>query len=359
VEIANSNKVSGKNYISNTVGCSNKWSIVNTPNGLYFMDSNDKGIYVFTGQLQNLSVQKGFNSWCKQMIPSGEVKWEPVNFGGESTESTEVKNSTFTGFYDRQNQDVLWVNNDTAVAYSERVGAFTSFYDYGGTPWFENLDDTGIWVKNNSGAELWKHQAGDYCRFFGENKPYWMTLVGNPEPLTDKIFTNLEFRACVSEDGTVVPANTAGNTVERFNPLLPFDSLETWNEYQHGIANLQWKNQHGPMKHHLRDEGLTAHLNRKFRIWRCDIPRDNVVIPPLPEGTNDESLQNAYDEFIKKEAEKGIYRYKAHPIDRMRNPWLYLKLMKNAEEDVQEGQEIQEKSLNKTEVHDVVMTFYN
>ena len=37
VEIANSGKVQGKRYISDKIGCTNKWSICETPNGIYFV----------------------------------------------------------------------------------------------------------------------------------------------------------------------------------------------------------------------------------------------------------------------------------------------------------------------------------
>ena len=70
-------------------------------------------------------------------------------------------------------------------------------------------------------------------------------------------------------------------------------------------------------------------MNRKFRNWRCDIPRDNA---PLAS-----------------DAGKNITRFKVRRLDRMRNPWLYLKLEKNA------GQE----TMNRTEIHDVLMTYFS
>ena len=303
VEIANSGKVQGKSYISNTIGCSNKWAMAQTPSGIYFMDSNDKSIYLFNGQLSNISASKGFNAWCKTNIPSAKTSgncWTPDDF------------EDFVAYYDKLNQDVMFINKDTALAYSEKMGYFTSFYDYGNTPYFENLDDTGIWVKD---AKLWKHQEGDYCNFFGENKPFSMTLVANQEPLVDKIFTNMEFRACIEGEGSY------DETTGKFTPILPFDSLEAWNEYQHGIQELS-----------LRTSGATSikeTLARKFRIWRCDIPRDNA------------SLDSDFD---------GITRFKVRPLDRMRNPWVYLKLSKGAADE--------DETLSKTEVHDVVATYF-
>lgn len=322
IEIANSGKVDGKRYLSNTVGCSNKWSVVQTPAGIYFMDSNEKAIYRIGEGLQNISQQFGFNSWCKQHIPSIGVKWTPDVF------------DNFIAYYDKLNQDVLWINKSEALAYSEKFGLFTSFYDYGSIPYLCSLDDTGVWIDNAGG--LWKHQAGDYCNFFDSLKDYGMTLIGNPEPLTDKIFTNLEFRACVEGDGE------SDDETGKFTPTLPFDFLETWDEYQHGVAYLSNLSGHAAMRHHTSDD--VASLKRKFRIWRCDIPRDNVIISVPETATKTEKAKAAMNK--ERDNVLGISRVKQHPVDRMRNPWLYLKLQKDSETD------------KKVEIHDVVMTYF-
>ena len=117
------------------------------------MDSNDKSIYLFNGQLENISSKNGFNTWCKQNIPASDVKWDPVAF------------DNFVGHYDRQNQEVLYINNEKALAWNEKLGTFTSFYDYGNSPFFENLKDVGLWIRSD--GSIWRHQAGEYCNFFG------------------------------------------------------------------------------------------------------------------------------------------------------------------------------------------------
>ena len=318
IEIANSGKVEGKQYYSDTIGCSNRDSMVTTPLGIYFMDSHDKSIYLFNGQLANLSIAGGMNSWTKKNIPSPDVKWNPVSF------------DNFRAFYDRLNQDVLFVNKNTALAWSEKLSAFTSFYDYGNTPYFNNLDNTGIWVRSN--GTLWKHNAGNYCNFFGVNKPYSMTLVGNPEPQADKIFTNLEFRATIDGDGEYE------SNEGKFYPSLPFDSLETWNEHQHGIAYL--KSTVSDFIHHSSDGD--ASLLRKFRIWRCDIPRNNALL--------DTERQSGVVYNYSTDTDLGISRYIRRPMDRMRNPWLYMKLGKNA---------FEVGTHPRTEIHDVLMTYFD
>ena len=352
VEIANSGKVQGKRYLSDTIGCSNKWSISITPSGLYFIDSIGKSIYMFNGQLANLSTSLGFNSWCKTHIEVSASSWNPVDFGD------------FRTVYDRKNQELLFINKEYALGYSEKSGVFTSFYSYEASPWLIELVDRELWIRNvivadaDKHSQLWLHQYGDYNKFFGENKPYWMTLICNAEPQTDKIFTNLEFRACVEGEGSNTGGSTSGGIFDTtfdstfnasggsgesvYTPYIPIDSVETWDEYQHGISLLSIRDGHLPYKHHFFNDA-NAHLARKFRIWRCDVPRDNCLldIKRVPDITYDYST----------DASLHVSRFSRNPMDRMRNPWLYIKLKKGAISS--------DKSLHKTELHDILMTYFN
>lgn len=317
VEIANSGKVQGKRYYSDTVGCSNKHSIISTPLGIYFIDSMGKNIFLFSGELNNISTAGGFNSWMKQHLPAVGVQWYPSS------------RNNFKAFYDRLNQEVLFANKEYCLAWSERMQAFTSFYDYTLSPYFSVLEDYSLWfTSNGSETKAWQHQQGTYGEFFGQEKGYWMTLVGNPEPQTDKLFTNLEFRASMENDGFIID--------DKFEPELPVSSLEVWNEYQHGFATLSRQNGHSAMIHHTKD--MDSSLKRKFRIWRCDIPRNNCLLDTDRRGS----------EFYSTDADLKISRLVRKPMDRMSNPWIYLKLK-------QEAVSVS----GKVEIHDLVMTFFS
>lgn len=319
IELANSGKVQGKRYISSTVGCADKWSICTSPRGIYFIDYYGKDIYLFNGQLQNISQEGGFNPWVKKNVSITSSKWDLHSFNG------------FRSFYDKLNQEVLFVNKDIALAWNEKVNTFTSFYSYGNKPFFCNVEDIGVWIDDSCG--LWGHQQGEYCRFFDEIEPYSMTLIGNPDPQISKTFTNLEFHANVAKDGIPNISDTFDSTFDStfhgdnsFSFFLPFTSLEVWNEYQHGEANF------------IDTKGLkhfedTANIKRKYRIWRCDIPRDNYPLDRITGKDIDE--------------EKGIYRYYRKPIDRMRNNWIYLKLHCDILG-----------TPHKTEIHNIMMTYF-
>lgn len=281
IEIANSGKVNGKRYITDRVGCTNKWSMCETSNGIYFIDDITKGIYLFNGQLNNISDKFGFHSWINRASKNVSI-WNPVDFDG------------FVTYYDKVNGDVFFISKDECLAFSEPLGQFSSFYSYEKMPYFTNLEDRGIALNVEGTGTLyrpWLHNEGDYNMFFGVYQPFYTTIIANPDMPVDKIFNNLEFRS----DSWDKNGNLLNTT---------FDTLTVWNEYQQGTSTLN------------NILGRPSDLKKKFRIWRANIPRANAV------GST----------------KKGR--------DRMRNPWLYIKLSMEGE------------NVNKTVLHDMIVHYF-
>lgn len=281
IEIANSGKVNGKRYISDRIGCTNKWSMCETSNGIYFIDDITKGIFLFNGQLDNLSDRLGFHSWINRASDSIDI-WNPVDFDG------------FVTYYDKVNGDVFFISKDECLAFSEPLGQFSSFYSYEKMPYFINLEDRGIAFNVEGTSTLyrpWLHNEGDYNMFFGVYQPFYTTVIANPDMPVDKIFNNLEFRSDSWDK--------SGNLLD-----TTFDTLTVWNEYQQGTSTLN------------NILGKPSDLKKKFRIWRANIPRANVA------GST----------------KKGR--------DRMRNPWLYIKLS------------MEEENVNKTVLHDMIVHYF-
>lgn len=276
IEIANSGKVNGKRYISDRIGCTNKWSMCKTSNGIYFIDDITKGIFLFNGQLNNISDKFGFHSWINKASDSIDI-WNPVDFDG------------FVTYYDKVNGDVFFISKDECLAFSEPLGQFSSFYSYEKMPYFTNLEDRGIALNVEGTGTLyrpWLHNEGDYNMFFGVYQPFYTTVIANPDMQADKVFNNLEFRA----DSWDKNGNLLNTT---------FDTLTTWNEYQEGVTDL------------TNTPNMPSTLKKKFRIWRANIPRA-----------------------------------KANGRDRMRNPWLYIKLSMEGE------------NVNKTVLHDMIVHYF-
>lgn len=275
IEIANSGKVNGKRYLSDKIGCANKWSMCETSNGIYFIDDTTKGIFLFNGKLDNLSDRLGFHSWINAKSTGINI-WNPVDFNG------------FVTYYDKVNGDVFFISKDECLAFSEPLGQFTSFYSYEHMPYFTNLEDRGIALNTDKGGTIykaWLHNEGEYNMFFNKYCPFYTTVIANPDMPVDKIFNNLEFRADSWNGSTLL------NTT--------FDTLTTWNEYQTGTSTLN------------NILGRPSELKKKFRIWRANIPRA-----------------------------------KSNGRDRMRNPWLYIKLSMEGE------------NTNKTVLHDMIVHYF-
>lgn len=270
IEIANSGKVNGKRYLTDKIGCTNKWSMCETPNGIYFVDDITKGIFLFNGQLSNISDKLGFHSWINRTSKGIDI-WNPVDF------------DSFVTYYDKVNGDVFFISKEECLGFSESLGQFTSFYSYEHTPYFSNLKDQGIWIKD---SKIWLHNDGDYNMFFGAYKPFYSIVIANSDMQSDKIFNTLEFRA---------------DSWDKDNNLLntTFDTLTVWNEYQKGISDL------------TNIPNRFSSLKKKFRIWRANIPRDNT-----------------------------------NKRDRIRNPWVYIKLS------------MENENTNKTILHDMIVHYF-
>ena len=301
IEISNSYKVDGYRYLSDGIGCDDKQLVKKTPAGIYFIDSIGSHLFHLNEQgISDLAEQCNMTTWFRD------------NAG---TINRLV--------YDDINHDVYAVQDSQALCFSEKLNQFTGFYNYGSIDLIETYDHH---VFNMYDRKLWKMFEGQYCNLFDNNVPWGFTFISNGlndgAVNLDKTFTNLEFRAGVEGDGEL------DQETGKFTPTLPLDTLETWNEYQHGITALKNLTGHAAMQH--PNEGDSA-LKRKFRIWRCDIPRNNA---PLD---TDAGLPR-------------LSRKVRKPVDRMRNPWLYLKLQKSAADDG--------KVLPKTEIHDINLSYF-
>lgn len=263
VQLATTGLVEGKQYLTNSMGCLNKWSICETPMGLVFIDDLNAAIMNMGDGFENISEKYGMSTWVRNNCKT--VPWD-LDFSNTVT------------YYDRNNKDILFVTRNEALAFSIKLGNFTSFYSYGGTPFIANynnyvLDIIGVQnsFDENYYTQLWKQNLGDYNKFYGNFEPFDITLIVRENPTTDKIFNTIEYRAdFYNQSGVYEASNT-------------FSSMRAWNEYQdtndYPITNVTTY--------------LPNDVKKKFRMWRLNIPRNY--------GT----------------------------MDRIRNPWTYIKLEKD------------------------------
>lgn len=170
------------------------------------------------------------------------------------------------GGYDTVNGDafltVLQDSNPFTIRYNEKNNAFHSFEPY--TPSrYINKGDV-LLTTHPDDNKLYEHYSGDYNIFYDKYHPSYITILINPNANLDCVFNNFSYKSeCYIDD------------IDKPNDTLTH--YQAWNEYQNtGRVQLVL--------------GRDKNLRRKFRDWSAIIGRN--------EGTR----------------------------DRMRNPWLFLKL---------------------------------
>lgn len=314
IEIANSGKVEGKRYITNKYGTLNKWSIVEGKSGLYFVDNLNKIIGVLSDNgVKSLSTEQKFDAWVRDNHST--ESWNPDTF------------DNFVSYYDRVHSDVYFIksskHNQPCLVYSEILGSFVSFYDYSDISMLTNIQDRFISCRRDGygNSRLWLQNEGLYGRFFGEDKDFWVTWRVAPDGYTDKIWTGLEYRSdfmkvlnnmgdsIVPEDD-LIDGNGASIVADK-----TFDALEVWDEYQ------TTGEQAIPKRSLDMITDTYSDSVKRFRIWRIDIPR----------------------------AIKSVTSGNRFGLDRIRNPWVYLKLKKNGGNF---GQELMQ-------LHDIVVKYFS
>lgn len=276
LEIANSAKVTGKTNITKTIGCSNKWSIAQGQGGLYFMDDNTREIYLLSGdgKLTAIATAGGFHSWA--VANADPVHgWTPENM------------KSIRSVYDTKNSEVMFINQEEALSFSEQMQAFTSFYDYNGIFGLDTVGAHNVMTRTSadgSSTKLYEHNAGRYNYFFDAYRPFYTELIchsdgtQNDSFMADKTWTNVSFQFDTFDDSKATQS-------ERYQESEHFDMVECWTEYQEGAT--AWRKSY-------------PGIGKKFRMWHADLPRDGYTI-------YEDQGQN----------------------DRLRNPWLKLRLTKN------------------------------
>lgn len=233
VEISNSYKVDGARPISDAVGCQSKWSIAKSPSGLYFVDNTTDTLYLYNGQLQDLSTQLGGRYWMRE------------NHSG---------NGSFIRLsYDPKNKDLyLSPQAKDSLCYSEQLGQFTSLMSYKDVIMLPMNNDFFSLQYKESQTRLWENFKGDYNSFYDEIILPSFTYICNEDPTYTKIFDTIEYRADVFDaDGGIVYNKT-------------FDWVRATNEYQDsGVKEFS----------QLRGALKDISLRKSFRVWRGQIPR--------------------------------------------------------------------------------------
>lgn len=234
IEIGNTMKMEGHRYISEKIGCQNKWSMVSTDHSIYFVDSFNSAIYALGEQLNPLSDKHGF-------------RWYIENHSSPIPADKDKNN--FIGSYEEKESRVYFSNGENALCYNEFLGSFESFLSYNSMRTMINMGNN-LYSMQRDLPMVWKHYSNNYGYYYGKRSNWYISYNVNPSNgFADVLFSNFEMRADSYD------ANGLMKT-------LDFNSIEVKTEHQIG-------------SHDLRYEYSKGNITKKFNTWRGELPRDN------------------------------------------------------------------------------------
>lgn len=241
IEIASSQKMQGHRYLSDEVGCQNKWSICKSELGVYFVDNTDSILYLFSNQLKPLSKVLGFDEFFK-------------NNNTHSIWNLENKNNWKID-YDTTNKGIYITNKNYSLYYSEFLQTFESFFNYNNVAFFFNIEND---LYSSIDNLIYKQRVDTKtrCNFFGKQYPFSIKYNVLPEGYLDRIFTNLEFRA----------DKFINSKMQQDIDLV---MLLSDTDYQKGTI------------YDFKDKKFQRHLKRRFRRWGMQLPREDKTINRL------------------------------------------------------------------------------
>lgn len=313
IQLANSGKVSGVDYISNNIGCQNNQKIATVEDSIFFIDDDTKTLYNLnkgnqSGQVENVSTVSQFSTFfktheIKTLLYDEYLKDLYIQYFDNSyvqalialniaeREGNRVEQQIHPLMPPTEQFTTIYKENilsTRSLGFNCLLGAFTSLYSYGemlGTHVFKGLPLSYISRKKSKKdiTYLYQMYAGKYGNYFDIYDDYYVTFIVNPSPVNDKIFTNIEY------------ASDVYNINNQVSYESMFDQLTIWNEYQKGIQSLKLENTPNSIAK------LNSNLQQKFRVQRVNLPRHNTT-----QNGNAANLRA-----------------------RIRSPWVYLRLKGN------------------------------
>jgi len=226
-------------YISTDSGTLNKWSVITSPQSMYYYDTLNSSLMSFKGGLENLTDSKGLHTFF---------------INNTSLESLKIDNPILkTGIssgYDYNNHDLFMTFNQIGrqpftLSYNEIRNQFISYHDYLPSSYISKGDYT--FTTNPLNTSIYRQEKGEYNNFYGVKYSSTITLNVNPEPNSECIFDNISYNS-------EVYINNADQ------PLTTLDHITAYNDYQSsGRIPLT--------------VGRNNNIRRKFRTWNALIPR--------------------------------------------------------------------------------------
>ena len=226
-------------YLSTTTGSINKWGIIPTNSGIYYIDAKSKVMNLVEGnQVLAPSETKGMHSFLYNNLDTKDLSIDnPIVDHGISAGVDYINGDIFMTVKKGEDQYTLGFN--------EKLKTYSSFYSF--TPSRYITKGEKLFTVSPNNNEVWEHYDGDYQNYYGTKYESNVTLLINTDDVSaEKVFNSIEFDSEVTLEGVDVANST-------------IDSIEAWTDYQKSgkIPLIAGKS-----------------IKRRLRTWRASIPRN-------------------------------------------------------------------------------------
>lgn len=224
-------------YLTKSSGTQYAQSILDTGNGLYYLDNINKKLMTFQ---ENGVVALSDLGECTDLF-------EPLIFTAGRVVSG----------YDKIKRRIYYtIGQELTISFNEKLGAFESKHSYYPNEYFNY--NNGLYAIPISKLHMWKQGAGNALSFFGSSPTGSIKLLfnGGKESFKyKKVFNNLEFQARVKKaDGSIETISTQAT--------LPISVIALATGYQTNSTSIT---------------SGTTNLKNKFYTWRYQLPRDSSL----------------------------------------------------------------------------------
>lgn len=248
-------------YVSTETGTKHQWSIIKSPTSLIWWDANVRKLIRFSNSLSQLSDIKGIRGYLYNNTDQYLLTTDnPIYSSSLPTQGIGVHGVydflhnefiiTFKGIITETSGKVsIDVPRNFTLCFNEEVDAFTSFYSYQPNIYLTNhreIYSTDPLSRKN----IYLHEMGNYCNFYGQIDNSTITTVINPAPKETKVFDNLEW---ITDTLDLNDINISDDS---------WNEIRTYNTYQ----NTDW---------HILT--VPTNLKRKERTFKYAIDRNRVL----------------------------------------------------------------------------------
>ena len=190
-------------------GCIDKYSVINTPTGVYWADRNRKRFISYTDRIADWSVN--MESWFQ-----------------------EYMNNPIIGIYDSFSKNIYWSDKNWTISHKSLVKNWVSFHDF-----IPDFYTRSVHNFLSFKGGVWKHNVKNkYQTYYGKEYPFEVAFTVNEQFKHNKLDSIEVFSEFYTH---------AGYNSKVRNPNIFFDSLFVWNDYMStGIKPLYLKDKDNP-----------------------------------------------------------------------------------------------------------------